>query len=394
MTDLLDRNKLLLIKIESSEGVDAAPSASADAILTENIQVKPPTANVTTNEHTGSLDTAADIPVGSAANISWDMYLKGAGTAGTAPEVGVPLQITGMAELLTAADVGAPTAATDGTATTLTLPGATFSGAAGAYQGMPAILTGNPATAFDTLITDHAKAASTPVVTFSDTFSPSLSGTTLIAIKANALYYPISTAIKSATIWVYLSGLLYKFVGCRGDHTFKLDANGQGMFSFNVTGILASKSDASVPTATFPGSAVPKIVFNNRNGQSAFLLDRSAIATTQFSIGMNNGLVNPPNPNQTEGIDPAVIIKREVRGTINPKATLVATRDTLAQYRNATTSIIALRAGRSLGNRFGLTVYTAQFSGYGHENQGGIIGEALPFKANGVDRTTMAYTFY
>lgn len=391
---LLSRRKLLTMKIETTAGTDIVPSAATDAIATENLQIKPPSNNATTNEHTSALDSAADIPIGSPVQITFDQYLKGSGTPGSAPECGVPLQCVGFYENLTAVAIGAPTAATAGTATTLTLPAATFSGADGAYKGFPIILSGNPTVAYDTQIVDWTKVASTPVATLADTFSPALSGTTQATIPAHAAYWLQSSGIKSASMYVYQDGTVYKCVGCKGDVSFKLDANGMGMWSFTFTGRLSAKADVAMPTPTFPGDAVAKIVWNNRNGVSGLFLDRTPIAVTQLTFGTNNGVINPPNPNQAEGFDETEIIKRELRGVITPKSTLVATRDSLTQYKDAGISLIAARAGRALGNRVAFLFYSAQLSGYSHEDQGGILGDNLPFKANGIDRKVMAVVFY
>jgi hypothetical protein len=92
-----------------------------------------------------------------------------------------------MAVTNTAAAIGAPTAATAGTATTATLQ-APFAATGDLYRGMPIVLSGNPATARTTLITDYTVGR---VATFARTFSPVLSTSTLAQIPINNLPKPV-----------------------------------------------------------------------------------------------------------------------------------------------------------------------------------------------------------
>lgn len=98
----LIKRELILAKIESSYGVDAAPDAS-DAVLVENIgwsfagarmieraPVKP------------SLGMMQGIFAGTLMEVTFDVEIKGSGSSGVAPEVGPLLRACGMAETIDA----------------------------------------------------------------------------------------------------------------------------------------------------------------------------------------------------------------------------------------------------------------------------------------------------
>jgi hypothetical protein len=397
MATLRTKNRQLLFKIESTEGVDASPGAS-DAIQVENLQVRAPINNLRTNENTGSLDSASDVPAGAPVSFTFDTYLRGSGsTAGGVPEINPLLKCAGMTSVLTTVAVGAPTAATaaGSTATIAAVPSATFSGASDYYNGMPVVLTGNPTGPFDSAVIDSTSSGSTHLLTLVDTFSPSLNASTLVQVQPNALYHFHSGTIDSGTAYINRDGVRWIVVGCRGSFEFTLDANGFGKFSWSFTGTLSARADSALVTPSFAGAAVKKLVWNNRNGQSAMLLDRSEIAVRSFSFGCNNQLTAPPNPNQTDGFDPAGIFGREVRGRFDPKATLIATRDTLSTYNNGDTVIIGIRVGRTLGNRVAITFPAATLTNAGGDaDQGGVQAEPLEFKADGQDRAAGTLAFY
>src|SRR5690242_11678592 len=107
MPALRTRNTVILAKIETVEGTDAAPAAATDAILVENVRLDFKPNVVETNENTASLDDFGSIVGGMTAALTFDVYVKGSSAAGTAPEWGRLLKACGWAETITAAAVPA-----------------------------------------------------------------------------------------------------------------------------------------------------------------------------------------------------------------------------------------------------------------------------------------------
>lgn len=370
------RNSAVLFKIESSEGVDAAPVAGTDAVLVENPTFSFNPNTVQTNEVTGSLDNRGPIAGGMTAQITFDVYLKGSGAAGTAPEWGKILTACGWQEVITASAVpAAPEACANGGSTTTAVLGATASSTAQAYRGMPVVFSSTVAgTAF---ISDYTAGK---VATLTDTMSGSIVNTTNYQIPINVLYRPASTSIPSATIYLYRDGKLIRFVGCRGTGSLELQGGSTGRIRFTFTGQFLSETDASVPAGLTYDSTRPPIW---RAGKA--LVHRSAAAMSQFTLDMGNAVTSPVNPNATEGYDPALITARNMTGQIDPLDELVATRDTMTPFRNGTSQILHARWGSATGNRVGLTVPAAFYSNLQPGDRDGLATAGLPFAATGQD---------
>jgi hypothetical protein len=104
-TLLRAQNAAMLLKLESTEGVFATPSSSTDGILVENPDVSFNPQNVETDEVTGSLDSRGPIVGGMQCSITFDVYLKGNGNPGVAPEWDEAMQISSWAPTATKTDI-------------------------------------------------------------------------------------------------------------------------------------------------------------------------------------------------------------------------------------------------------------------------------------------------
>lgn len=385
MTTLRSRRGVMLFKPETTPGSDAAP-ATTNAILVENPRLTFDQSLTETNEFSQSLDPRAPIVGGLRAALAFDTYIKGSGAAGTAPEFGDLFKVCGWEEVVTAAIPSE--AASTGGASTVTL-GASATTTAQAYRGMPIVLSGNPATASLAFITDYT---ASKIATLTRTYSPVLSSSTNYAIPANVLYRPTSdlSNIKAGSVYLYMDGLLYKLFGTRGNPVFNLTAGGPGRISWNLTGIYGGKSDAAVPAISGYDSTRPPIWRDPDGYSGVMMINRAEAALQQLTFDNGNQLVYPDNPNALEGFDPTEITARRMTGTINPLATLVATRDLMADFRAGTSRIINAAYGTVAGNRFALTMPACQPTGYQPGDRDGLMTEEVQFFAGGEDAGAFA----
>lgn len=382
MAALRSRVAVFLYKTEATEGVDAAPTAGANAIRIEGrVQMTPTTQTVQPDESEGSLDSSAHIPVGTQINISQRFWLRGSGTPGTPSDFAAILKTCGLGETITASPVGAPTAAAAGTTTTVTAA-APFAATSQLYRGMPLVLAVNPAAGSWTQITDYTVGR---VATLVDKYGVALDNTTTLQIPINVLYAPVSTGIPSGTAYWYQDGRLFKALGCRGSVAFSVQAGKAMACDFKLQGIYGGFSDAAVPAATYDSDIV-KPVWRNLTGlDGAALLEGAAVACAQMSVDFGNGLTTPPNPNTTEGFDPAVITTREISGMIDPQAALVATRDEFTAMRQGTRRKFGMRMGQTAGNRIAFCMPAIQHKQFQPGDSGGIARDTIPFRATGYD---------
>jgi len=101
---LLDRKKLVLAKIETTYGTDAAPTGAANAILTKGLKVMPMEGeDISRALDTPYLGAQPTVPSGLYAKVSFGVELEPSGTAGTAPGWGVLLRACAMAQTIVAA---------------------------------------------------------------------------------------------------------------------------------------------------------------------------------------------------------------------------------------------------------------------------------------------------
>lgn len=375
MTALRSRNGALLFKLEASEGVAETPSASTDAVLIENPSIRFNPQNTETRELTGSLDNRGPIVGGMQVQVSFDVYLKGSGTAGTAPEWGDLMKACGWAETITGTAVpAAPEACAAGGSTTTAVLGASAAATADMYRGMPITFTG--VVAGSSFISNYTVGK---LATLTDTMSGSIVATTNYQIPINVLYKPASTSISSGTLYLYMDGVLYILAGCRGSWSLANPAAGPGKFSFTLSGMYVSKTDVSVPACTYDSTRPP--IFKG----GYMLINRVAAAMATFGIDNGNQVVFPPNPNVTEGFDPAIITERSMTGSIDPQATLVATRDIMTAMRAGTQHILHARWGSTAGNRVGITIPTGLYTANDPGDRQGVMTEQTNFSCIGQD---------
>ena len=349
-----NKNALLLAKIESTSGVDASPVAATDALLVLN--PSPPkfsVNNVQTNELSGSLDGLGPLVGGKKAEITFEVYLKGSGTAGTPPEYADLLKACGMAETIlgTALPVSAEACAAGGSTTSAIL-GVSASTTAQAYRGMPINLTG--VAAGNSFISDYT---SGKAATLTDTMGAAIVATTSYQIPANVVYGPASNNIPSLTMYYYIDGIRYRLVGCRGQMNIKLDTNGVAVLQFTFMGMFLDKADASMPASPVFDATRPPIFLNGK-----CLINRLPAATRAIQLSDGMQLVFPDDPNAVEGINTPEHTSRRWTGSMDPLETLVATRDLLADMTAGTSRIMHARFGQVAGNRVGITIPQARFT--------------------------------
>lgn len=375
----------LLAKIESTPGVDASPVAGSDALACENIRITGNPNVINTNEYTGTIDSLAPIVGGMPFQITFDVPVKGSGTAGTPPEFGKLLKACGMAETITASAIGASAqAATAGTANTAT-GGLNFTATAQLYRGMPLLLAGNPAAGDILPIADYTAGK---VFTLPKSFSPSLDTSTTLQIPINVLYAPASNSIPALTFYRYKDGKLLKLFGGRGSWRLAGKSGDIFRFSFTFLCMFGAESDTAMISPTL--QATRPVAWKGSTGGAMFM-NKLAIPLTDFSLDSGINPVQPDNPNAAEGFDVAEIVARNLTGQINPVERLVAVDDVMTDFRSGNARMIAAKVGTVAGNRFGVVVPAALYTGDNEEDRSGIAGVTVPFAATGLESGAFLY---
>lgn len=269
---MLTRREVILAKIESAYGVDAAPTGAANAILVENPSWAHAGARMIERPAiVGSLGTRQSIFGGTLMQVSFDVELKGSGAAGTPPELGVLLRACAFAETISAG--------------------------------------------------------------------------------ASVTYEPVSAqeSHESLTLYYYVDGMLHKVLGCRGRVTGNLEAGNIGKLNFSFIGHPEAAVDATLVTPTYD-SAVPPVYVNAPFAIGGYA---AVIASLAFDAGLT--VATPPNPAAANGYGQIRITGRNITGSFDPEAVLVATHDFLGKWRSG--ALMALDTGvigGTAGNRYRL----------------------------------------
>jgi len=312
-TTILTTREVMLAKIETTYNTDAAPVASADAIQISNPSWSHEGLRMIERNIVKNTDPAKQQVFGDALKtVSFDIELKGSGTAGTAPEFNV-----------------------------------LFSGCG-----------------------------------FVETVVPSTSVT----------YAPSSTASdkKSLTIWYYQDGLLHKITGARGTVSFNLETGTIPMASFTFTGHSAAPTDASLITPTLDAT-VPVAVKGN-----SFTIGGYAAAINALTFDMSINVITPASMSASDGFGEVFIGSRDLNGSIDPQAELVAANDFYGDFRSGTTMALATGTiGSTAGNRLAISMPAVYYRDVAPGDRDGIRTYEIPFGAvesSGDDEISIAFT--
>lgn len=365
-------NVAMLFKIETTEGVDAAPvAADAFPFEADGFSYNSPYRVEDSREASGSLAAAAPLVVGQPAEVSIRFRLKGiAGAAAYSASIKPPhhalLSACGWRGVFQAAIAAA--ALTAGSTTSATL-GTGFSSTAENYRGLPLALSGSgaPGEGQTPFITGYS---SGKVATLTDLMGSALTTSTLAAIPANWSYAPTSPADGAAratdhpsgTLYLYEDGKLFKFVGMRGTLDLEGETGRPGFGSVRLTGVFAGVSDAAIPAGAqgIAGHSAPILAQGVGGLDAAFLVNRRGLPISRWSLGTNAELESPDDPNTPFGFSAGIIGGRRLQLDCDPLATLVATRDALAEISAFSQYPALLRCGSAVRNRWALTLPVVQ----------------------------------
>jgi hypothetical protein len=388
MSQYRTQNQLLLVKLETTSGVDSSPALS-DAILVENPASPAELQTVETNEVTGALDARAPIPAGGWRNFTGRIYLKGSGVAGTAPEFDPILQIATMAP--TTLGVAATGTAQAGAAGSLTLA----SGASATddiYKGVPLTTTGGTGSGQTRIITGYN--GTTKIATVSPNWTVTPNGTTTYSIPANVRYHAQSSTLKTATIARYLhradagNSKLEKIVGACANVAFTLQPRQGTYFDVTARGALGAPSDVANPgTATYDDVRPLPLL-------SAFIhVGQLKARVNTFTIDLGNEMTMESDPSAEFGYDVAGITRRRIGGTLSLPKELESVRNSFEAWKTGAETLMTAYWGATAGNRVALLIDNLVYTGVADEDVEGFAYDSLPFRLNASDNDLFV-TFY
>ena len=416
---MLTQRALVLAKLETTFGVDASPTPTADAVLVESPEytMEP---NILERKFVHpDLSTIAHLVGRKLAKVAFTSELRGNGLGTTGlvanlPKIAVLLQGCGMAAtaLSGAACAYAPMPSLDNSAlepaiawavTEVTPPSwaglnlyrlTVMTGGASAVASF-AVQSTNPAL-------DTTDTSSSPVVVTSGTTSLSLgtSGASVIptfsgTLVAGSQYYalvvpksvvlsPISTGFQSITLYLYFDGLLHKMTGAVGTFKISADAGAYPKITFDFIGQYIAPTDTALPTNAVFETTLPPIVQT-----SGFTWNgNNSLVAAQWTIDMANKVVQRPDINGTDGFLGSTITHRDPSGGFNPEATTLSTNTTdvnaFDDFATSKQKTFVVQAGNVAGNIVGVYGPRAQVAALKYADRDGIrvYDQTVKFRRN------------
>ena len=291
---MLTNREVILAKVETTYNTDPTPVVTDDAVLVEGPSWSDSGLRMVERPSvTANLDTKQQIYAGALKQVTFDVELKGAGSAYSAtnyPEVSALLRACGYAE---------------------------------------------------TIVTT----SSSETVT----------------------YAPASSSLESCTIYYYQDGTRHILTGCRGNVTFTLEAGSYGKASFTMTGHFSTTTDTALPSPTYLSTVPPAVI----NG--AFTIDSYAAVIASMAFDAGNTIATPPDFNAADGFAQIYLTKRNITGSFDPEAVLVATEAFEANFRAGTAMALATGdIGSTQYNQYNVTMPAVYYQSIGPGDRDGV----------------------
>lgn len=204
-------------------------------------------------------------------------------------------------------------------------------------------------------------------------------GETIVA-STSVTYEPVSTAIESASIYFFEDGSQYRLVGCQGVVNFTLEVGEVGYAEFTFTGHIAGYSDVTLPSPTYDAVEPPPVL-----GAAMTALGFSADIAA-FSLDLGNEVSTPASMKEADGYGDVIIVDRDIVGSFDPKAELVADKNWYNEWITGASGVITSgTVGATAGNIYQLSAPTAYYREVGPGDRDGLRTYEIGFGCAGDD---------
>jgi hypothetical protein len=400
MESLLTQKAVVLAKVETTPGVDAAPVEATDAVLVEEPQYSIDPTVLERNFTRSDLSPYPHLMGRKLARLQFVVEARGngivdSGLLADAPIITRFLQACGYAVAAIPAGTGQigpviPDAQNDpsnpavvwvaGGVPTVTKPilytiEVTTGGASGVAE---VTVTGNNDAVDDltppltsTITSGTPEALGAAGGTIAGTWAGNLvqgSKYRVLVTPPGVKATPVSTGFKTITLYAYFDGLLHKVTGAVGTFSVQCEAGGYGRFTFEFTGSYVPVTDAAMPANPVYETTLPPVVeLANLTWGSM-----NTLVAASWAIEQANAVVPRSDVNAADGFNGMRITRREPSGSFTPEATLEADNPFWDDLANSRSKYFSAVVGDTAGNMLVFDAPRAQSNGLQYGDRDGI----------------------
>lgn len=212
-----------------------------------------------------------------------------------------------------------------------------------------------------------------------------------INVAADVTYAPVSTGHESVTIYYFQDGLRHILTGCIGNASINLETGAQGKISLTFTGHLVSVTDVALPATPVYQTNVPPPVIN-----APFTIGGYSAVINALTFDLSNTVATPPDMSASDGYSEIRITSRDVQGSYDPEAVLVAVDDPFTDLSAGNTLVVTTGViGSVLGNRFKVDMPAAYYRDVAPGDRDGIRTYDIPIgfaESTGDDEVSIVFT--
>lgn len=381
MTDYRIRNGQLAVEVQSGEGAEASVDAAADAIKCRtSMGYSANFDSIDTDYLQASLTESRPITGGGNVGFTLPAFLKGAGTAGAAPDIGKLLRGCGLSQTLTASAVTGTAQA--GAAGTLTLA-AGASSTDDLYRGMVIAITGGTgAGQAPRVISDYN--GTSKVASVFPNWGTTPDETSEYTIYANALYRPVSVGLELLSIWTWqhsstsgTNSRRRRLMDGMGTFSLGITPRQLGTIDFTFTGILpATPDDVSRPSAPTYQTSEAAPFLNARA-----YLGAGAVKFSEYRFDLAGDVQQFDDPAALYGFGPADILARKSAGRIMPNLVLNSSRNAFDDWLSSTSRALWLHWGPAAGKMVSIYMPELRYTGNEPGDSKGFATEGIPWRS-------------
>lgn len=211
-----------------------------------------------------------------------------------------------------------------------------------------------------------------------------------INAAVDVTYTPASTGHESVTIYYFQDGIRYILTGCRGNVSFSLETGAVGKASFTFTGHIALPTDVALASPTYDG-VVPTALIN-----VPFTVGAYGAVIAALSFDMSNTIATPPDISATDGYSEVQLTQRDVNGSFDPEAVIVATDFPLQDLEQGNTLVLTTGViGSGIGAEYQVDMPAIYYRDVSPGDRDGVRVLDTPFGAaqsTGDDEVSIIFT--